>query len=547
MDELWVIEAPGKARTLAAILARLGLDAKVQATKGHLLSMPDRLAPLGIDARLHEFMRAPRDIETVRRLRDMAREAARVVIATDADQEGDVIAWDVADMVSDIQPHPVRVRLRGMDDDSIREAIAAATPMRKEDAIPGRTRAIVDRLIGAVFSRNGVAVGRVGTALLGLVQRDCPAVSRLRLSAPAKDGGRPWLAECDVKAPLGAADAARLASLALPVLDTGESAPFTAPPGHMGDIMVRAADRLDLSPAETAKSLQRNYEAGRMSYPRAGSRGMSRAAALKMKRIMEKAGCRFDDTAVAPKGLDGAHDAPHPIGPVDLSLSPDRMGADDAVRALVARDLVRTGQRHVRQRAHGERIGKFLLGEGFPPDVARFVAGLDWRRDQGPRFPGQESWVASEVVRRRPDAVLLEAAVKAGLGRPSTWANHIEGFLSRGLVDQDLRLTDKGLAWIGASPQCLLDPRLSAAIERACEQTGAVHPDGSSEPWEALAGRIIQALPPEIQGRVRAAADAEPTRARRDYRAMAEPGIDLDAIRDAGPGYTAPAYRPEDG
>jgi DNA topoisomerase-1 len=549
LAELWVIEAPGKARTLEGILQRLGIEARVQATKGHLLSMPDRLTPLGIDSRLHEFMREPRDMDVVTRLRDIAREAlstgGRVVIATDADQEGDVIAWDVAEIISDIETGPVRVRLRGMDDESVQEAIAAAGPVLKDDAVPGRTRALVDRMVGAAFSGKGVAVGRVGTALLGLVVRDQPTISRLRLSAPSKDGGRPWLAECDVKAPLDAATADRLAATPLPALDMGSQEPFTASPGHMGDIMVRAAETLDLSPAETAKAMQRTYEAGKLSYPRAGSRGMSRSSARKMQRILAKAGARFEEAAVKDKAEGEVHDAPHPIGNLDLSLDPAKLGADEGVRALIGRDLVRCGQRHVRQRAGGkDRLEKFLVAQGFNAAVATHVAGLDWRRDQGPRYPGQESWPTSQVVTRRPDAVMLEAAMEAGLGRPSTWANHIEGFMSRGLVDAQLQLTEKGKAWIKASPPALLDPKISAAIERACEKLSASRSeDGSREPWEVLANRIIGALPPEIRDPIVASVASEAPRPRRDFRQMAEPGIDLDAIvlEPALPVYAPPS------
>lgn len=520
--ELWIIEAPGKASTLQALLTRMGLEARVQATKGHLLSMPDRLTPLGIDSGLQEYLRAPRDPEIVTRLRTMASETValggRIVVATDADQEGDVIAWDVASVLSDIAPAPLRVRLRGMDDDSIREAVAEAAPVRQEDAIPGRTRAIVDRLIGGAFSGGGVAVGRVGTALLGLVAQGTPVVHRLRLSAPAKDGGRPWLAECDIRAPLDVLTAGRIAQLALPMLDAKSAEPFTAAPGHMGDVMVRAAETLGLSPAQTARAMQRTYEAGTLSYPRSGSRGMSRAAARKMQRILAKVGTRFDDTAVAEKTPEEVHDAPHPIGAINLSLDPRKLGADEGVRALIGRDLVRSGQRHVRQSALGAPIERFLLGQGFSATVARHVAGLDWRREQGPRYPGQESWAASAVVQRRPDAALLEAAMEAGLGRPSTWANHIEGFLERGLADDTLALTEKGRAWVAASPEVLLDPRISAAIERACERGAAIALTTApgQEPWEALATHIIAALPPALREPVMATAAATPPQPRPD-------------------------------
>lgn len=545
MTELWIIEAPGKARTLEGILARIGVDARVQATKGHLLTMPGPLTPLGIDARLHEHLREPRDPDLYARIRDMARAASKLVVATDADSEGEVIGWDVAEAVADIHPSPVRVRLKGMDDESIREAIAEAGVIRKEDAIPGRTRAIVDRLIGAVFSRNGVKVGRVKTPMLGLLARERPSVWKLRLSAPARDGGRPWLAECDAeRAPLTRDDAERLAKMDLPVLDLAASTPFTAPPGHTGDIMLRAAEKLDISPAETAKAMQRVYETGRMSYPRAASRGLSRVAALRMKRVLEKSGHRFDDKAVAGKTVAEVHDAPHPIGPVDVSLDPRRLGHDEGVRVMVARDLVRSGQRHTVETAATAKLERFLVAEGFGADVARHVAALPWRREQGPRYPGQESWGQSGLERRRADAVLLEAVLEAGLGKPSTWAKHIEGFLKEGLVDEDLRLTGKGRAWLAASPPELLDPRLSVAIERACEKVGsALLSDPSREPWEILSERIVRALPPAIGTAVAAAAEATPPQPRRDFRALSEPGLDFGGLGAAQP---APGYTPPD-
>lgn len=106
MPDLFVIEAPGKAKLLEGILRELRIDAKVQATRGHFMAMPGKLKPLGIDSRMREFMRVPSNPEVFMRLRDMAREADNLFIATDADQEGDVIAWDVHEATRDIHPSP---------------------------------------------------------------------------------------------------------------------------------------------------------------------------------------------------------------------------------------------------------------------------------------------------------------------------------------------------------------------------------------------------------------------------------------------------------
>jgi len=513
MTDLFVIEAPGKARYLEQLLKSMGIDARVQATKGHLYEMPERLSELGIDSRFRPFGRKLRDEALGLRIRDEVAKASRVFIATDADAEGHVIAWDVAELISDICPEPLRVGLKGMDEESVREAISNAVPVSKRDAVAGRTRAIVDRMIGAVFSHDGIGVGRVRTALLGVVDRTKPTIIRLRLVAPSKDGGRPWVAECDVKAPLDGSVAERLAKQDFPALDfRAATKPVSSPPAHMGDIMVKAGDRLDMSPKEADKSLQRLYEAGRMSYPRAGSRGISKSVMSKVAKVLKQAGYKFEEEKVKEKAAGEVHDAPYPIGKVEIQRDPVKQGHEEGLRTMVGRDLVKSGQQHVIQVAATAAIQSHLTRQGFSKEVADYVAGLHWRREEGPRYPGQETWPESEVIVRRPDTVMLEATINAGLGRPSTWARHVTDFMEKGLVDDELALTAKGRAWIEGSPKDLLDPRVSKAIENACEKDlpGMMdHPD--REPWEILAERIVQALPEQVrQPLIDAVADEAP-------------------------------------
>ena len=547
MTRLFVIEAPGKARTMEAMLEKIDFVARVQATKGHFFQMPDKLDPIGIDRAYREFERKPRDLQLIERIRREALAAEEVFVATDADQEGDVIAWDVADLIRDIHPAPKRVRLKGMDAESVKEAIAEAAPVRKADALAGRTRAIVDRLIGAGFSRGGVAVGRVGTALLGLVQQQKPSTVKLRLVAPASDGGRPWSAETDLMPPLDEDIARQLAALSFPALEISSVRKATTHTDHMGDIMVKVGDKLDLPPHETAGSMQRLYEAGRMSYPRAGSRGISAAVSAKMAEVLRKAGYKVDDEAFPIKDETDVHDSPYPMGPVDLTGDPEKMGQDESVRAMVARNMVKSGQTQTEQSAFSMVLTPFLRNKGFSDPVAEFVAAMPWRREIGPRYPGQESWPKSQMTYRRADVVLLERAVAAGLGRPSTWANHVQTFMSRGLVDENLALTAKGQDWINGSPKELLDPRVSAAIERACERAPAEmmsNPD--REPWEMNAERIVKALPPPLRLVVEKLVANEAPRPKIDpIEAYGLTENFVEAAEEAAAAATSPGYVPK--
>jgi DNA topoisomerase-1 len=121
--------------------------------------------------------------------------------------------------------------------------------------------------------------------------------------------------------------------------------------------------------------------------------------------------------------------------------------------------------------------------------------------------------------------------MKKGLGRPSTWSRHIENFMKDGLVDSQLKLTDKGKAWAAASPDVLLDPRLSAAIESACERvTEAIMLDPNREPWELLSEKIIKALPADIREKlIEAVADVK-QRPKIDLTAMYKSTVGLDEV-----------------
>jgi DNA topoisomerase-1 len=541
MRDLFIIEAPGKARQLEELLQGLGIEAKVQATKGHLYEMPKRATPLGIDAGFRDFERKLIDPQIGVRLREAAMESDNVFVATDADQEGDVIAWDVAELLSDIHSTPFRVRLRGMDPDSIKEAIDGASLVSKRDAVPGRTRAIVDRMIGGVFSNNGVAVGRIGSALLGVIRDEAPATRRVLLVAPSKDNGRPWTAECDIKAPITEDIAKKLVAVRFPPLDV-ESRENSTPtaPANMGQIMVRAGDELDMSPKEASTSLQKLYEAGRMSYPRAGSKGISKSVMRKIARELKKAGYDFNEEKTPDKKAGDVHDAPYPIGSVQAQQDPVRQGHEEGLRTLVARDLIKTGQTHIHEKGVGATAAAHLRSKGFAPEVCEYVGKLHWRRETGPRYPGQESWPKSKTWSRRPDTVLLEAAVEKGLGRPSTWANHITKFMERQLVDDDLQLTAKGREWIARTPPILLNPQISAAIEQACERTVAgMMEDPDREPWEILSEKIVTVLPPEVSRPLLETIDQEPLRPKPDPLAPFAPepetvGLDeiLEKTRD---------------
>ena len=263
--------------------------------------------------------------------------------------------------------------------------------------------------------------------------------------------------------------------------------------------------------------MQRNYMSGRMSYPRSGGNALSEAASARISDMIAKANQRFDPELLPRKTGADVHDAPHPLGPApNLAHNPARVDIDEGVRILVAGDLVRAGQSQVVETPDLGPLDDFLRSRGFPDIVVEMVLSLKWKREKGPRYPGQESWLQGETYERHPAAVLTDRLLEEGLGRPSTWASHVDGFLSRGLVDDSLSLTDKGRQWIAGSPPLLLEPRMSAAIERACERGDMAKPGPGELPWEALARTIVGKLPPAIRTPLEEAASLHEVKTRPD-------------------------------
>ena len=199
-ETLVIIEAPGKRASLKDVLGRAGMRGfEVEATAGHIAGNPARLSPLGITSSFRETSYAIREdrIATCERIREAAQSTTgRIVIATDDDQEGDVIARDVWRLViaPEDRSRVVRVRLRALSPSEVHAAFEDAAPFDPLSAAKGDARRVLDRLVGALSSAEG-AVGRVqGSLLLALTQQK-PVVGVATYTATAEDGCEPWIAQ----------------------------------------------------------------------------------------------------------------------------------------------------------------------------------------------------------------------------------------------------------------------------------------------------------------------------------------------------------------
>src|SRR5690606_8098968 len=124
-----------------------------------------------------------------------ASAANRIYLAMDDDQEGDVIAYDMAWVLAEHSEKLFRVRLRALSESEMRAAFNVDLSRDfKQAAHNGMCRRIVDRAIGATFSRAGegdehIPVGRVQSSLLASLEGDPPEVGSYTLAVKNPSGG----------------------------------------------------------------------------------------------------------------------------------------------------------------------------------------------------------------------------------------------------------------------------------------------------------------------------------------------------------------------
>ena len=91
---LVIVESPAKAHTIEKML---GKGYKVTASQGHVRDLPKK--ELGVDVD-HEF--APKYVQVygkgnvLKAIKDEAKYAEKILLATDPDREGEAISWHLA-------------------------------------------------------------------------------------------------------------------------------------------------------------------------------------------------------------------------------------------------------------------------------------------------------------------------------------------------------------------------------------------------------------------------------------------------------------------
>jgi DNA topoisomerase-1 len=171
---LVVVESPAKAKTINKYLGR---DFKVVASMGHIRDLPK--SKLGVDVD-NDFTEQYESIvsrkKVIKELKDAAKDATDIYVATDPDREGEAIGWHLAHELRGKRRKIHRLMFNEITKKAIQEAFKHPKQIDEQMVDAQRARRVLDRLVGYKISpllwdkvRRGLSAGRVQSVALKLV------------------------------------------------------------------------------------------------------------------------------------------------------------------------------------------------------------------------------------------------------------------------------------------------------------------------------------------------------------------------------------------
>lgn len=483
---LVVVESPSKVATISRIL---GSGYTVRASYGHIADIAARTDAVDVDAGfVAPYHLTQKGSEVVRGLSIDLTGASELILATDDDREGEMIAHLLVEFLRPAVPVS-RIVFGSITE---REVLAALENRRSIDSHlvdAARSRRILDHLWGFRMSpvlwekvRGGLSAGRVQNPALRLVvEREwerrafvpavfCGIEARLALepevsaSLVSLDGGAVAASKDFDDAGRLVGDARRLepdeAATLVAALDgadlTVESVKrerYTRRPRRpyvTSDLLSDVVNRLKVGSARAQALVNQLYEKGHVTYPRTDNPALSREATAAARAVAVE---MFGPDAVpekpnlwlAKKGAQQAHEA---IRPTRMSvrsirgLTPAHAAVYEMIwRRTIASQMVdATGTttsvvfvaeiagRTARFRAAGTTLevpGHRLVFSHPDDDVPTPLAAV---------AEGESVAVAASEVRdhatrppaRYTESSLITALEEHGIGRPSTYASTME-------------------------------------------------------------------------------------------------------------------------
>ncbi|MFP4047153.1 MAG: type I DNA topoisomerase [Bacteroidales bacterium] len=331
-DNLVIVESPAKAKTIKKFL---GKNFLVKSSYGHIRDLEKKNFGIDIDNNYQPRYTIPENKkEIVKELKDLAKKANVVWLATDEDREGEAIAWHLYQVLELSPEKTKRIVFHEITKGAIQEAIKNPREIDVNLVNAQTARRILDRLVGFELSpvlwkkvKPSLSAGRVQSAAVRLIverEREIlnfKSTSSYKVTGTFVSGKEQFRADLNqkLKEEKEAKEFLEKCKSAAFQVDSVTKKPAKKHPSApfiTSTLQQEASRKLGFSVARTMRVAQKLYEAGKITYMRTDSVNLSNSAISSASEVIEKSfGKKYVKTRkyqTKAKGAQEAHEAIRP-------------------------------------------------------------------------------------------------------------------------------------------------------------------------------------------------------------------------------------------
>lgn len=505
--KLVIVESPTKTKTISKYLKG---DYVVRASVGHIRDLPKNNKkaidiPAGF-APHYEVIKGKEKV--IGEIRDLAKKAEEVILATDPDREGEAIAWHITQALdlndvknqarrpkeSGLRPQALkipkvrRIVFHEITESAVKEAIKHPRGVDMDLVRAQEARRVLDRLVGYDLSgliwkkvRYGLSAGRVQSPALRIImerEREIRAFvpeNYWVITAEFETERKDKIALVCDEQPKSEKETDRIIETArenkwqIVGVTQSEAKRYPKPPLITSTLQQTASSRFGFSPSRTMFIAQKLYEQGLITYMRTDGVNISKEALPQIYAAIEK---QYGKEYLAPrtyaaksKSAQEAHEA---IRPADFSRK--SAGTTDEQKKLYQLIWQRTAASQMADAkilrtkisANIDKTSKEIPNFSATGSVVIFpgwLAADPAARGEDTELPGVSEEEALKLLNiggegkqteppaRYTEAGLIKELEKREIGRPSTYAAIIKTITDRGYIVKEgktLHPTDTG-------------------------------------------------------------------------------------------------------
>lgn len=512
---LLIVESPAKAKTIEKIL---GSDFEVKSCYGHIRDLEKDDMGIDVNNQYQPRYIVPDDKErVVKELRQLARKADEVWLASDEDREGESISWHLAEVLGLDPKTTKRIVFHEITAPAIKKAVEQPRLINMNLVNAQQARRVLDRLVGFELSpvlwrkigmQRSLSAGRVQSVAVRLiVEREreinhfIPESSyKIEAIFTAKDiNNRDVSFKADGPTKLNTQETAsafltgcknavyKVQDVTVKPAKRSPAAPFTT-----STLQQEASRKLGYGVSKTMLLAQKLYESGKITYMRTDSINLSDTAMADIrKEINNSYGNNYYQPRKYKNKNESAQEAHEAIRPTYMN---NRTVADEDTRKLYELIWRRTIASQMSDAEFEKTVAKIDISTNqetlsatgevmkFDGFLKVYLEGKDEEDEEDndgmlpPLTAGQvldfrEMTATEKFTRAAPrytEASLVKKLEELGIGRPSTYAPTISTIIKRNYVEKRDKEGIKRQVNI-----LRLNPKQELAKEILTENTGA--------------------------------------------------------------------------